>query len=219
MPNQNGFWLCFGGVHVCVYVIKSLYRRFSLYKRVVLQKCVYVCVSEQVYIKLRRARRYSRIWNESGNISTSLHVNTKEHCVSVRVILCVHLSCCPSERMSSFLPLICLFVPQKTTGPRFASSTVSDELIKTFPSLSFSLSLSSFKHLSTFLLSPHLPLPLPYFFLLMCDSSIVSQSFWKFPRSCVCLPNRRCSHSFLFISPPSNSCLLSGFFSLFSKRF
>lgn len=165
MPNQNGFWLCFGGVHVCVYVIKSLYKSFSVCHGhwVVLQKCVYVCVSEQVYIKLRRARRYSRIWNESRNISTSLHVNTKEHCVSVRVILCVHLSRCPSERMSSFLPLICLFVPQKTTGPRSASSTVSDELIKTFPSLSFSLSF--FPPSSIFQLSFSPPTsPSPIFF-------------------------------------------------------
>ncbi len=120
---------------------------------------LYVCVCVNKSTKLRRVR-YSRIWNEYRNISTSLHVNKKRAlCVCKRAILCVHLSCCPSERMSFFPPLVCLFVPQKTIGPKSASFTASDEFIK---NISIPLSLSSPSIIFQLSFSP--PSPLPLFF-------------------------------------------------------
>lgn len=101
-------------------------------------------------------------------------------CVYKRGILCVHLSCCPSERISSFLPSHpTLSLPQNTAvrshlPPSPLQTSFSKSLLKTFP-ISHSLFLSV--SLSLLLQASFIPLPSlppPFFCLLMCDSFIVS---------------------------------------------
>lgn len=104
-----------------------------------------------------------------------LHVNKKRAlCIYKRGILCVHLSCCPSERISSFLPSHpTLSLPQNTAvrshlPPSPLQTSFSKSLLKTFP-ISHSLCLTP----ASSVFHPPPISPSPIFCLLMCDSFIV----------------------------------------------